>query len=96
MEKTISNADDYIASLPIVLPADLYCKLKDTGNRMHAIYNSYVNEGKKPMQSVMDSFELFELAKSQFLRLSKEADAFIEANQSDPLICKRREVDWLM
>lgn len=96
VEKTISNADDYIASLPIVLPADLYCKLKDTGNRMHAIYNSYVNEGKKPMQSVMDSFELFELAKSQFLRLSKEADAFIEANQSDPLICKRREVDWLM
>ena len=96
VEETISNADNYMDSLPIVLPAELYNKLKNTGNRMHAVYNVYVNEGKKPIQSALDSFELFELAKTQFSLLSKEADGFITENRGNPLICKKREVDWLL
>ena len=96
MEETISNADNYMDSLPIVLPAELYNKLKNTGNRMYAVYNVYVNEGKKPIQSALDSFELFELAKTQFSLLSKDADGFITENQGNPLICKKSEVDWLL
>lgn len=95
-ENFINNADKYFANLPILLPYDLYIKLQDNIVRMRQIYSSYVNDGKKPFQSELDSFELFKLAIEQYKKLKLQADTIAKNSQHLPLICRRREIDWLI
>lgn len=95
-ETIISNAEDYFSTLPILLPYDLYTKLDEIIKRMRLIYTKYVNEGKKPFNSQLDSFELFNLAINQFYRIKNQSDEMVSSNKNDPLICKRREIDWLI
>ena len=87
-EAMIEEAQSYFDNLPILLPWDLYAKLKDTINRMAFIYSKYVNEGKKPFESAYTSFELFELAVKQIDILKEKASIFITEHQNDFLICK--------
>lgn len=95
-ETFISDADKYFNTLPVLLPYELYIKLHDTITRMRLIYTKYINEGKKPFNSEMDSFELFRLAVEQYNKLKLQADVFVLHNQNSYLICKRREINWLL
>ena len=95
-EDYISDAEGYFASLPILLPHNLYIKIQETISRMRIIFIKYVNEGKKPFNSELDSFQLFNLAVNQFKKLKSQSDIFISENVNNPLICKRKEMDWLI
>ena len=95
-EMAIERAQDYFNSLPILLPWTIYSKLKDTIDRMALIYSKYVNEGKKPFNSEYTSFDLFNLAVKQFNSLKDQAEIFITERQEDSLICKRREINWML
>lgn len=96
VEQFISDADKYFTTLPILLPYGLYIKLKNTISRMRLIYTKYVNEGRKPFQSEMNSFDLFQLAIEQYNILKIESDTHVSENINNPLACKRREIDWLI
>lgn len=95
-EVFISDAEKYFSTLPILLSYNLYTKLEDVVKRLRLIYTKYVNEGKKPFNSQLSSFELFDLAINQFNENRQKADEQIEFNINKPLICKRREIDWLL
>lgn len=96
VEQFISDADKYFTTLPILLPYDLYTKLSDTITRMRLIYTKYINEGKKPFKSEMSSLDLFQLAIDQYNKLKVQADTHISSNLNNPLVCKRKEIDWLI
>lgn len=95
-EALISDAENYFLTLPILLPYDLYTKLEDVVKRLRLTYTNYVNEGKKPFKSELTSFELFDLAINQFEKNKNKADEIVNDNINKPLICKRREIDWLL
>lgn len=95
-ETFISDADKYFNALPILLPYELYIKLQDTITCMRLIYTRYVNEGKKPFKSEMDSFELFSLTVEQYNKLKLQADIFVLQNENAFLMCKRREINWMI
>lgn len=94
-ENDIKQAEKYFSTLPILLPHDMYFTLESVISRMSLIYNKYVNEGKKPFNSNKDSFELFELALIQYNKVKSQAEEFLTHNINNPLICRRREIDWL-
>lgn len=95
-EQFIADADKYFSALPILLPYDLYSKFEDTITRMRIIYTKYVNEGKKPFESKYDSFELFQLAANQYQKLKSQSDIHISKAANNTLICKRKEIDWMI
>lgn len=95
-EDFISDAEKYFSTLPILLPHELYENLQNTIERMRLIATKYINEGKKPYESQYDSFELFSLAVGQYNKLKLQADTFVSLNQNSHLICKRREINWLL
>ena len=95
-EEFISNAEKYFSNIPILLPYELYFKLESTIARMRLIFAKYVNEDKKPFNSQMTSFELFQLAIDQYNQLKSQSDDFVVENKDKSLICKRREIDWLI
>lgn len=95
-EKFISDADNFFNTLPILLPYELYSKMQDTINRMRLIYTKYVKEGKKPFKSEFDSFKLFQLAIDQFEKLRLLTESFVSKNMNTALICKRKEINWLI
>ena len=95
-ETFIDNANNYFNTLPILIPYEPYKKLQDTCNRLRSIYDSYVNDGKKPFESTYNSFELFQLAKEQYNKLETQSNTFILSHSNLPLICKRREIDWIL
>lgn len=95
-EQIISSAENYFSTLPILLPNVLYTKLQDTISRIRLIYTKYVDEGKKPFKSEKSSVELFQLAINQYNKLKSQADSFVLNNKDTHLICKRREIDWLI
>jgi len=95
-EEFISDAEKYFSTLPILLPYDLYTNLQNTILRMRVIATKYVNEGKKPYDSQLDSFELFQLAIDNYLKLKIDADIHVSKNIDKTLICKRPEIDWLI
>lgn len=96
VEEEILNATTYFNTLPILLPYDLYTKLSEKVKYLEQIYNLYVKEDKKPYNSTNNSFELYELTLNAFEKIKIEADSFVERNLSNPLICKRPEINWLI
>lgn len=96
VEKEIIDAKTFFNTLPILLPYDLYSTLSKKISYLEQIYNLYVKENKKPYPSDKTSFELYELMLNSFGKLKSEADAFVEKNLSNPLICRRLEIDWLI
>lgn len=95
-EQLISDADNYFSTLPVLLPFETYLKLKDTIIRMRLIYTLYVNEGKKPFRSSLDSFGLFKLAIIQYEKLKVLSEEHVSKYNNHKLICKRPEIDWLI
>ena len=95
-ERIIFDAENYFNTLPILLPYELYTKLQETITRMRLIYIKFINEGKKPFKSEMNSFELFQLALDQYNKLKEQSDQFILNNENKPLICRRREINWMI
>lgn len=95
-DKFISDADKYFSTIPILLPYEIYSNLQNTITRMRLILTKYVNEGKKPFESNFSSFELFSLAIEQYGKLKIKADDFITNNINEPLICRRREINWMI
>ncbi len=95
-EEFIYSAEKYFSNIPILLPYELYSKIESTITRMRLIFAKYVNEDKKPFNSQMNSFELFQLAIDQYSQLKFQADNFVAENKNNLLICKRREIDWLI
>lgn len=95
-EEFISNAEKYFSTLPILLPYNLYTSLESTITRMRLIVTKYVNEGKKPYESQLDSFDLFQLAMNNYTKLKIDADTYVNKNINQKLICKRAEIDWLL
>lgn len=95
-EEFISNAENYFSTLPILLPYDLYINLQNTIGHIRLIATKYVNEGKKPYDSQLDSFELFQLAVDNYLQLKMKADNHISKNADKEFICKRPEIDWMI
>ncbi len=95
-EDFISNTEKYFSTLPILLPYELYIKLQNTIERMRLIATKYVNEGKKPYDSQLDSFDLFQLATDNYNRLKIDSDKYINSNINKELICKRPEIDWMI
>ncbi len=92
----ISEAEDYFASLPILLPFKIYEQLDQVIKHMRIISAKYINEGKTPTGSNMSSFKLFERDMEQFNQLKNESDTFVTTNLNTPFICKRDEIDWLV
>lgn len=95
-EQFISDANNYFNTLPVLLSYYLYSKLQDNIDRMRLIYIKYVNEGKKPFTSELNSLELFQLAVKQYNKLKEQSDAYVKNNINKPLICRRKEIDWLI
>lgn len=95
-EDFISNAEKYFSTLPILLPYGLYTNLQNTIERMRLIATKYVNEGKKPYDSQLDSFGLFQLATDNYNRLRIDSNKHINSNINKELICKRPEIDWMI
>lgn len=95
-EDIIFEAQKYFSELPILLPIKLYKDLNSVIERLNSIYIKYVNEGKKPFKSECDSFTLFQLAINQYNKYKEQADSFVNKNINNPLICKRREINWLL
>ena len=95
-EEFISNAEKYFSTLPILLPYELYTKLQNTIERMRLIASKYINEGKKPYDSQLDSFGLFQLAIDNYNRLKVDSDNHVHRNINKELICKRPEIEWLI
>lgn len=95
-EDDIAYAEKYFNTLPVLLPYELYTKLQDVVSRMRLIYSKYVNEEKKPFNSNLNSFQLFDLAVKQFNELKPQSDIFVSQNKDNPLICKRKEIDWMI
>ena len=95
-EDFISEAEKYFSTLPILLPYELYMNLQGTIKRMRLIATKYVNEGKKPYDSQLDSFGLFQLATDNYNRLKVDSDKHINSNINKKLICKRPEIDWII
>lgn len=95
-EDFISDAEKYFSTLPILLPYELYTNLQDTIERMRLIAAKYVNEGKKPYDSQLDSFGLFQLATDNYNRLKIDSNKHINSNINKELICKRPEIDWMI
>ena len=95
-ESFISNAEEYFSTLPILLPYDLYINLENAIKRMRLIATKYVNEGKSPYESQLDSFTLFQLEMDNYNELKANAEAHINKNINKTLICKRPEIDWLI
>ncbi len=95
-EDFISDAEKYFSTLPILLPYELYIKLQNTIKRMRLIATKYVNEGKKPYDSQLDSFDLFQLAIDNYNRLKIDSEKHVKSNVNKELICKRPEIDWLI
>lgn len=95
-EEFISNAEKYFSTLPILLPYNLYIDLKDTIKCMRLIATKYVNEGKKPYDSQLDSFGLFQLAIDNYSELKIKSDTHISTNINKKLVCKRPEIDWMI
>lgn len=95
-ENFISDAEKYFSTLPILLPYELCTNLQNTIKRMRLIATKYVNEGKKPYDSQLDSFSLFQLAIDNYNRLKIDSDKHIVSNINKELICKRPEIDWMI
>lgn len=92
----ISDAENYFASLPILLPFKIYEPLYQVIKHMRSISTKYINEGKTPTGSNMSSFRLFEIDMEQFNKLKNESDTFVTKNLNTPFICRRDEIDWLV
>lgn len=95
-EDFISEAEKYFSTLPILLPYELYIQLQNTIERMKLVATKYVNEGKKPYDSQLDSFGLFQLATDNYNRLKIDSDKHINSNINKKFICKRPEIDWMI
>ena len=63
---------------------------------MRQIYSKYVQEGKKPFESKLTSFELFQSELEHYHSYQDAANRFIKEHITDRLICKRPEIDWLI
>ena len=96
VENTISESEKYFSTLPILLPYKLYCDLQSTIEKMRQIYSKYVQEGKKPFESKLTSFELFQSELEHYHSYQDAANRFIKEHITDRLICKRPEIDWLI
>lgn len=95
-EDFISEAEEYFATLPILLPYELYTKIQNTIDRMKLISAKYINEGKKPYDSQLDSFELFQLALDNYSKIKNESDNHINKYINKEFICERSEINWLI
>lgn len=95
-ENFITEAEEYFATLPILLPYKLYKKMQDTIDRMRLISTKYIKEGKKPYNSQLDSFELFQLALDNYSKIKSESDNHINIYINKEFICERSEIDWLI
>lgn len=96
VQNIIESSSKYFNSLPILLPKDLYYPLKEVVSRIEIIYNQYVIHGKKPFETTFGSLKLFQLAIDQYNKLKQQANKFVQENISDPFVCKRAEIDWLI
>lgn len=92
----IKSASEYFSTLPILLPEYIYYSLEEVVGRLSSIYNQYVTYGKKPFESIFGSLHLFQLAINQYNKLKPQADEFVKNNINNSLICRRKEIDWLM
>lgn len=95
-EEMISEAEEYFKNLPILLPYELYHKLQDTIISLRTIFSKYVNTGKNAIKSELSPIELFRDYLNQYEVLKKSAYDFVQKNSKKRLICKRREIDWLI
>lgn len=92
----ISECEKYKQSIPIALPYALQEDLDNTIIRLRKIYNTYIDSGKKPFKSIMNSFELFQTNINHYNKIKLEIDKFIETNINHPHICKKQEMLWLI
>lgn len=79
------DAEKYILSLPILPSYDIYSGLKENIMNMKAICLNY-----------KDTSVEFDTEWEKFENLKSKADTFIKNNISNPLICKKEEVDWII
>lgn len=96
VQEILDSTSFYFDNLPILLPNTLYFPLRENVRTLRIIYRDYVNSGKKPFDSIKDSFELFSEYLSQFHQLKSNADNVVRKNVGRYLICKRDELDWLI
>lgn len=79
------EAEKYFLSLPVLLPYNLYNGLRECILNLKNIFFSFKVDS--------DEFDI-ELSKYQQLKL--QSDAFVSNNTNSPLICKRREINWII
>lgn len=96
VEQDILDADTFFHNLPILLPYSLYINLKNEIANMRHIFNTYINEGKTPLKSEKSAIELFEISMRQYENLKNKANTFVETNIKNPLICRQRELNWII
>lgn len=79
------EAEGYFLSLPILLPYGIYYKLQEIISTMKTLCRDYNR----------NSIE-FQIEWEKFQQLKTQADSIIKNNINDPLICKKREIDWII
>lgn len=95
VEDIISECEKFKNSIPIALPLEIQENLDNTIERLRKIYNMYVESGKKPFKSNLNSFEIFEMNINHYKKLKCDIEKYIKRNISHPHICRKREVLWL-
>lgn len=96
VEQDILDADTFFHNLPILLPYSLYINLKNEIANMRHIFNTYINEGKTPFKSEKSAIELFQISLEQYASLKSKANIFVDTNINNPLICRQRELNWII
>lgn len=79
------EAEKYFYSLPILLPFYLYSNIKD------AIYKMRLACLNFNSTSISFDYEL-----NRYKELRSQADIFVQEHLNNPLICKKREADWII
>ena len=79
------DAEKYFLSLPVLLPYNLYYSLRE------CIYNLK----NMCLNYKMNSSE-FNVELQKYQQLKFQADNFVNNNINNPLICRKREIDWII
>lgn len=95
-DKYIKSADNFFSEFPILLPYDIYTELDSIIKRMRLIYSMYINEGKSISEDKLTPFKSFRQSSEEFEQLKAKAEVHKDNYKNKPLVCKRREINWML
>lgn len=87
----LKEAEEKFKNIDILLPYDLYEKIKENLYQLNSIKTNYIKNGGEKE----NTFKLYDETKEQFRYLWKLAIKFYKENKNDKLICNGSTARWL-